>query len=189
MLYLDDKLPSHPKILKAAAKLGPNGYALALSMYVVGLGYAREHLTDGFIPTKFVTSCGHFQTPQSIANVLCSRTIRLWHRKPGGYQIHDYHDWNRKAKDVKEKREKDRIKKQRQRGAADGQFVHLSPGVSPRDSLRDSRARGTTYHDPRTTNHVLRLAHNQDLATSDRGTQPEELEHRRLRDGTHDDDF
>lgn len=120
VLYIDDKLPMHPKMFKAGSILGENGQALALAMFVTGLAYAREHLTDGFLPDKFVSSCGLFQTPQSVARALSSRGVRLWHRTRGGYLIHDYHDWNRKASEIKDKREKERLKKARQRAGQNG---------------------------------------------------------------------
>lgn len=120
MLYVDDKLPSHPKIFRAGSMLGDNGPAQALAVFLAGLAYARDHLTDGFLPDKFVASCGLVQTPQVVANALCSRSVRLWHRSRGGYQIHDYHDWNRKASEIKEKREAERKKKAAQRAAKNG---------------------------------------------------------------------
>jgi hypothetical protein len=120
VLYLDDHLPTHPKIFKAGARLGQDGPALALALFVAGLSYAREHLTDGFVPDQFVASCGLVQTPQSVARVLSSRAVRLWHKTRGGYQIHDYHDWNQKASEVKEKREADRRRKAAQRAGKNG---------------------------------------------------------------------
>lgn len=120
MLYVDDKLPSHPKIFRAGSKLGQNGPAQALAVFMAGLAYARNYLTDGFVPDTFVASCGLVQTPQAVAQVLTSRGVRLWHRTRGGYQIHDYHDWNPKASEVKEKREKDRKKKAAQRAKDNG---------------------------------------------------------------------
>jgi hypothetical protein len=157
MLYLDDTLASHPKILKAGEIIGRNGQALALAMYVHGLTYARTHTTDGFIPDEFIRSCSAFFSPGAIARTLATRSVRLWERRPGGYQIHDYHDWNRKASEIKEQREKWREKKAAQRRGGNGQ---MSLGLSPGDSRpvsqmshRDSRAR-TRSHDPRTTDTV-----------------------------------
>jgi hypothetical protein len=120
VLYVDDKLPSHPKIFKAGSRLGENGPAQALALFLAGLAYARDHLTDGFLPDGFVQTCGLVQTPQSVAKVLTSRGVRLWSRTRGGYRIHDYHDWNPKAAAVKEKREKERKKKAAQRAAGNG---------------------------------------------------------------------
>lgn len=120
MLYVDDKLPRHPKIFKAGSMLGKNGPAQALSMFLDGLSYAREHLTDGFIPDRFVAVCPLVERPLDVARVLIDRRVQLWHRVRGGYQIHDYHDWNRKASEIKEKRERERLKKQAQRAANNG---------------------------------------------------------------------
>jgi hypothetical protein len=160
VLYIDDAFSSHPKILKAGAVIGRNGEALALAMYVHGLTYARKHHTDGFIPDEFIRSCVAFVSPVEIARVLTDRRVRLWERRAGGYLIHDYHDWNRKASEIKEQREKWRTKKAAQRRGNNGQ---MSRGVSPGDTIhvsqmshRDSRAcvaARTRSHDPRTTGH------------------------------------
>lgn len=155
MIYLDDRLPSHPKILKAGSRIGgKNGAALALAMYVTGLSYAREHETDGFIPDAFLGSCAAFSSPGDIARALADRYVKLWERVRGGYRIHDYHDWNRKSSEIKAQREKWREKKRAQRRGGNGRW---SPDMSPGDknhvsemSHRDSRAR-TRSHVPRTT--------------------------------------
>jgi hypothetical protein len=144
VVYLDEQLPTHPKIYRAGELLGPNGAAQALALFVAGLAYAREHLTDGFLPARFVMTCGLVQTPQAVANALTSRGVRLWHRTRGGYRIHDFHDWNDKASEIKEKRAKQRDKKRRQRASAARALNGVSPNLSPGDSLGDSRARGTT---------------------------------------------
>jgi len=124
VLYVDDKLPRHPKILRAGAMLGRNGPAQALAMFLEGLSYAREHLTDGVIPDRFVASSLLVECPLDVAKVLVDRRIRLWHRIRGGYRIHDYHDWNRKAAEIREKREKERQKKARQRASQNGNGAH-----------------------------------------------------------------
>jgi hypothetical protein len=108
MLYLDDRLPGHPKILKAGQRLGPDGAAKALYLYVWGLAYSRQHLTDGFISSTVLASCGAISGSGSIAKVLANRTIRLWRKVKGGYQIHDFHVYNPKASEEKEKRELNR---------------------------------------------------------------------------------
>jgi len=134
MLYLDDRLPTHPKILKAGARLGEGGASQALHLYLLGITYARQHLTDGFIPNAFVSSCGVVSKSGSVAKVLANRTVRLWRKVRGGYQIHDYHQWNPKAAVVKEKRELDRQRKAQARGA--------NPKGVQRGHFADSRARG-----------------------------------------------
>jgi hypothetical protein len=171
VLYVDDKLATHPKIFKAGAMLGDNGPALALALYMAGLSYTREHLTDGRIPDRIVAGCALVQRPLIVARVLADRRVRLWHRVRGGYLIHDYHDWNKKASEIKKKREIDRQKKAAQRNGKNGAAESLSLDVSPGDNLRTSRARAstTTIHVPRTTLELVpsgvRLASGTNLPT------------------------
>jgi len=126
MLYLDDRLPTHPKILKAGARLGPGGASGALHLYLMGLAYAQQHLTDGFIPESFVIACGAIPKSGSIAKVLANRTVRLWRKVKGGYQIHDFHKHNPKASVVKEKRERDRLRKAAERAELAGRNGNVS---------------------------------------------------------------
>jgi hypothetical protein len=131
MLYLDDRFPTHPKILKAGELLGAGGASRALHLYLLGLAYARQNLTDGFIPESFVSSCGAISKSGSIAKVLANRTIRLWRKVKGGYVIHDFHAWNPTAQREKEKREQHREKMRRWRAAK------ANGGVT-RDASRDA---------------------------------------------------
>jgi hypothetical protein len=151
MLYVDDKLPRHPKIFRAGRIIGDHGAAQALALYLDGLSYAREHLTDGFLPDAYVRRSPLVSAPELVANALASRAVRLWHKTKGGYRIHDYHHWNQKAKDIKEKREKKRIQKAAERAGKRPVENSVSPGVSPGDNVATSRARAST--DPRTTYH------------------------------------
>ena len=141
MIYLADEVVVHPKLLKAGARLGEGGVSQAFHLYVMGIAYARQHLTDGFLPRQFVSSCGVVSKSGLVANALSARGIGLWRKVRGGYQIHDYHRYNPKASTVKEKRELDRQRKARERGGRNG-------NLSTMDTLR-TRARAS--HVPRTT--------------------------------------
>jgi hypothetical protein len=144
MLYLDDRLPTHPKILKAGALLGKGGASQALHLYLLGISYSRQHLTDGFVSDAFLLSVRGLFASDSIAVALADKRIRLWRKVRGGYQIHDYHHYNPKASEVKEKRERDRQRKAAERHGRNG-------NLSTMDTLR-TRARAvprTTYHVPR----------------------------------------
>jgi len=174
MLYVDDKLPRHPKIFKAGAFLGKSGPAQALALYMDGLSYAREHLTDGFIPDQFVANCALVGCPLDVAKALADRRVRLWHRVRGGYRIHDYHHWNKNASEIKEKREAERKKKALQRAGKDGATNVVSRDVSPGDNSRTSCARASTIHVPRTTipdlgrGAALELERGEELGTKSR---------------------
>jgi hypothetical protein len=126
MLYLDDRLPTHPKILKAGERLGPGGASKALHLYVLGLAHARQNLTDGFVSDAFVVSVRGLFASSSVAVALADKHVRLWRRVRGGYRIHDYHHYNPKAAEVKEKRERDRVRKHLERHGRHGRNGNLS---------------------------------------------------------------
>lgn len=88
---LDDRFSEHPKVLSA----GP----LGLAVHVRALCYAARNLTDGFIPSAVI--------PTLTADVaLVSRaagatdwpgvlvSAGLWERATGGFQIHDFLEFN-----------------------------------------------------------------------------------------------
>ena len=91
MIYLTDEVVVHPKLLKAGARLGEGGVSQAFHLYVMGISYCRRHLTDGFVPDGFVSSCGVVSKSSLVANALSARGIGLWRKVRGGYQIHDFH--------------------------------------------------------------------------------------------------
>ena len=138
MLYLDDRLPTHPKILKAGQLIGSGGASRALHLYLLGITYARTHLTDGFIPFSFISSCGVVSKSGLCAKALANRGVGLWRKVYGGYLIHDYHHWNPKSSEIKEKRDKDRRRKARER---EGRKLELSTMDNVRTGLGLARAR------------------------------------------------
>jgi hypothetical protein len=162
VLYLDDRLPTHPKILEAGARLKKRTGDVFL-FYVMGIIYARTNLTDGFIPNSFVDACGVVARPQAIAKVFVDRHIGLWRKVAGGYQIHDYHDWNPKSSEIKQKRARDRARKAAERAADNGAKPKRGQGVSTMDRSR-TRARASHEtmnpwnHDGRTTDNQPKAA-------------------------------
>jgi hypothetical protein len=115
-VYLIDDLPTHPKILRAGALIGgDHGPAIALTIYISAIAYARKHATDGFIPRSFLVS----GWGEGLANLVTAKIVGLFSRVPGGYLIHDFHDYNRTAKETKQIRAqtRDRVAKWRARNA------------------------------------------------------------------------
>ena len=110
---LDDALIDHQKIFDAGDLLGRNGAALALAIYGVGLMYSNKHLTDGFLSTAVVKNFRHAEQPLRVADALTK--VNLFEKVTGGYRIHDFHDHNPAAGQVKQKRENDRRRKQAER--------------------------------------------------------------------------
>jgi hypothetical protein len=89
---------------------GPDGRAKVLALYVASIGYARHFLTDGFVPDAWLSTNGVVTPVSEIAKVFCHKRVRLFHRRRGGYLIHDFEKMNAKASDMKEKREKVRLR-------------------------------------------------------------------------------
>jgi hypothetical protein len=98
---IDDQFRHHPKVVQA----GPLGIAL----HVCGLSYTAEYLTDGFIPRGAVNTLCDFEgvwfrgyAPGSkddyawtVREVVADLVaLGMWDEVEGGYQIHDYLDYN-----------------------------------------------------------------------------------------------
>lgn len=95
-LRIDDRVRTHPKIAQA----GP----AAAWLWFCGICYCREHLTDGFIPKAVVVSLAmNLTSPLKHAARLVD--VRLWEDVDGGYQVHDFLDWNPSRAEVEANRE------------------------------------------------------------------------------------
>jgi len=90
---LDDGMPQHPKILAA----GPVAFALD----VAGLCYSNRHQLDGVLPahTLPVVLPG-VADPVAVADRLVE--VGRWEQIEGGYRIHDIHDYQFTAEQVRE---------------------------------------------------------------------------------------
>lgn len=117
---LDDSFHSHPKVIAAGNE--------AVGLYVRCGTYAAEHLTDGFVAKQIVLLYG--------SEALAARLVeaRLWHRTRGGWNIHDYLDYNPSREAVEKER----------KAAADRQRRRRDNMVSRRDSQRDTAVSHTT---------------------------------------------
>ena len=87
---LDDGFYDNAKILRVGLT--------AAGLYVAGLSYAGRKLTNGFLPDVAVTMLGG-----DASTSLPGRLVDagLWRPVEGGYQIHDYLDYNPSAAQVK----------------------------------------------------------------------------------------
>lgn len=124
----------------------------AFRMWACGLIYCQKNLTDGFIADHAIETFGvRAKDKQKVADELCKPQITgkaaVWRRVDGGYQVHDYLDWNdsrdtilRKRKDSRERldRHRDSLPKHVGDGAA-------GPGGSPRDHLRHAWCDTATF--------------------------------------------
>jgi len=115
-MILRDDIARHRKFLLAGEIIGGgNGSARALALYVAAIGYAREQLTNGFIDDAFVTKFLLDSDAKLVAKALAARKVHLFHRVRGGYQIHDFDQYNGSADKLKHQRELAKERKRRQR--------------------------------------------------------------------------
>lgn len=119
-LRIDDRVRTHPKIVQA----GP----AAAWLWFCGICYCREHLTDGFIPALILPTLvpGMSQVKRPIAALLAAG---LWHEREGGYEVHDFLDWNPTRAEIVQRQRYEKDKKRRQRGSVpEGQDGDIDEG-------------------------------------------------------------
>lgn len=129
-LRIDDRVRTHPKIANA----GP----AAAWLWFCGVCYCREHLTDGFIPKAVVGSLAmNLSSPFRHAARLVE--VRLWEDAEGGYQVHDFLDWNPSRADVQNARTSEADRKRTERHVSGRTNSGHPPDVSARtpDDVRE----------------------------------------------------
>jgi hypothetical protein len=183
---IDDHLDEHPKIAQA----GP----LGLALFVAGLAYCNRNLTDGYIPRAVALTLlefshpdhdgnplpisvtngmqGHDITAQDVIDTLLE--LRLWKTARGGYQVHDYHDYQpTKARVLADRKAaRDRMKNHRNSRGSHEQTKNFPessdqvrekfndpvpvPNPKPQDQgLRTTAAAGTRANPPAAAAHEL----------------------------------
>ena len=116
----DDQFRTHPKALKG----GPLCQALLLN----SLCWCNAHLTDGFIPEEAVKGIVA-TTDVPVKTVARMVEVGFWEVAEGGYQIHDYLDYQLSAAQVQRERAFATKRKQKQRHAV------TPPEVTPKNSV------------------------------------------------------
>lgn len=142
---IDDQFYAHPKLIAA----GP----LAKCLFVDALCYANQYLTDGFIPATVALQISMPLAQYTDAAAVITRLVDagLWHKIDGGYQIHDYLDYNPSREHVLRERAAAKERMQRVRGAKpaiNGENPR-SPEVRPNiDRSSEMFARSSSYPVP-----------------------------------------
>lgn len=128
---IDDQFASHPKLLKA----GP----LGLALHVAALCYCNRYLTDGFVPRAAASTLLDFtdlamrviddaQVAEWSFVVDDLVSAGLWEPVQGGWQIHDYLDYQPAKAKVLEERQKSSERVRKWRNKDDGNAVTNSVG-------------------------------------------------------------
>ncbi|MGH3094586.1 MAG: hypothetical protein ACRDMV_01130 [Streptosporangiales bacterium] len=122
---IDDSFYDHPKF----AMLN----ALGITAWLTGLAYCNRNLTNGFVPAgaaRRLFDCeglgvytGTFtgEDAEPIHGVEQLVEVGLWHEVNGGYQVHDYLEYQPSREQVLAEREKtaERVRRHRGRQGAD----------------------------------------------------------------------
>lgn len=89
---VDDSFPQHPKVLAIPRR----HRAAAVGLWTLGGTWCAAQLTDGYLGAHMVEELA---STQRHADLLVE--VGLWEVADGGYQIHDYLDYNPSADEVR----------------------------------------------------------------------------------------
>lgn len=103
-LKMDDGFYDHPKVACLTPAAG--------WLWMRGLGWSARHLRDGFVPQHIVCWLARDDADALAAEL---HAAGLWGPAPGGWQAHDFGDYNPSAAEVKAKREAARLRMQHRR--------------------------------------------------------------------------
>lgn len=98
-----------PRVVRALR----DGGDVALTLWLLALGWAREELTDGHVPADMLEALHPLRlTPDALSAAAAALvSAGLWREADGGYQIAGFSDWNPSRAEIEEKRAKDRERK------------------------------------------------------------------------------
>lgn len=166
MIYIDDSIFDHPKIVQAGHLIGGNeGRLIALGLFVRAIAYARHQLTDGDVPVPVLSQWdkrGTWKMSPCDALVRVGLLTRDKAGTKGGtstgtYHVHDFLKWNKTAAQLKEEQQLERDRKAKWRAAKASKRLNVPP-VVPEVSQRDTdvcpvdvplfHVPPSPYHDP-----------------------------------------
>ncbi len=140
---IHDGAMGHRKVLKLT------GWAFKL--WVAGLAYCQQQLTDGEIPSE---ALGSFAVPRVKQRASDLVAVGLWTQSDHGYTVHDYLEWNDSRETIVHKRqglrrrvaihreEKKRVTSTRVTGSLPTSGVVYREAVSRKDEASDSSVSG-----------------------------------------------
>jgi hypothetical protein len=140
---VDDSLHAHAKVSKVTAEA-----PAALGLWLLAGSWCSANLTDGFVPDHKLP----WLFPDAVELAPTLVAAGLWRRKRGGYQFHDWHDYNPTSDAIKADRNaaRERMRKLREErkvaghtrngSAEQGANVRNLFATPPRTSFRSSPA-------------------------------------------------
>lgn len=110
---LDDKFDMNPKLVKAIGLVGDS----AGWMWVRAVCYCNNHLTDGRVPREVIPNLTSHRRPYSVAKALVD--CGVFDQEGGDFAVHDFLQWNDSRRQVLDKRETARSRKDSFRKSAE----------------------------------------------------------------------
>lgn len=128
---VSDEFAFHPKVVSAGT---------AIATWIRAASWSAQQLTDGFIPNQMLPALGPKKDATRLVNA------GLWHPVEGGYQFHDWDDYQPSRAQVQDKRAKrqdagrkggvrsgqSRREAQAEANASPDAVPLLRPGANPR---------------------------------------------------------
>lgn len=108
-MKVETRVRTHPKI---GETVKTTGHTDAAWLWLAGNLYCRDALTDGFISDVMLSTLIP-GLPLRVLKTLPPVLVKhgLWHQVDGGYQVHDFGDYNPTKAEVEEKLRADRDRK------------------------------------------------------------------------------
>ncbi|MFD4257759.1 hypothetical protein ACFWR9_09005 [Streptomyces sp. NPDC058534] len=167
---LDDRFPSHRKVALLTDR--------AFRLHVSALCWASENLTDGRIADRELPLVAKVRNVKATAQQLAEAGV--WDRIEGGWEIHDYLDYNPSREQVLVERKKNAERQERFRRRKNGKPTPPGNGSSNGVTPEGSDAPGE--HDGDTTE--ARRRHDGDTtATGSRREEPSDPQVTGIRNG------
>jgi hypothetical protein len=168
---VDDSFHAHPKVLATDPA--------ALGLWVVAGAWSSAHLTEGRVPDQVLPRL--LPDSETLARTLVA--AGLWRKVRGGYQFHDWTDYNPTRKEIEADRKaaRERMKRlrtqrkqagQNQKGSAEHQAnvrpMFVTP-TRPLPSTKEGRGGGAqSTREPQCPKHRGQPADNCALCRSER---------------------
>ena len=167
---LDDRFPSHRKVALLSDR--------AFRLYVSALCWSSENLTEGRILDRELSLVARIRGAKTVAKEL--EDARLWDRIEGGWDIHDYLEYN-----------PDRARVQADRGAnAARQKAFRERKRAEKEAARNGGSNGVTHaaEDASGSTTATRTRHDGDTnANRSEGTNPQSPQANGIRNGVSND--
>lgn len=107
---VEDSFYAHPKVLALPRRTRPADVGL----WILAGTWAAFYLTDGYVPEHVVATLGG--APAGAARLV---KCGLWDHADGGYQFHDWQNYQPTRQQVLTRRETDRVRQARGRARQD----------------------------------------------------------------------